>query len=69
MLGIYEACKAYGDKRRQNFKECQNPLDIYVVPCPMCYAKIHNLFMKIPIDVLTNDKPKANFDLLYDVQI
>ncbi len=35
--------KAYGNKGGQDFEECENPLDIYVVPCPMCYGKIQNI--------------------------
>jgi len=41
-LRIYKACKAYGDKRCQDFEECQNLLDIYVVSYLTCYDGVQN---------------------------
>jgi hypothetical protein len=42
----------------------------YVVPNKACYSEYKTLFMKrANIDGLSNDKAKANFDLLCDAQI
>ncbi len=41
-LEIYEACIIYGNERGNFFEECENPLDIYVVPCSECDAIVHN---------------------------
>jgi len=38
-FGIYEACKTYGNEGAKDFEKCENPLDIYVVPCLMCDGK------------------------------
>jgi hypothetical protein len=40
---MYEIDIVYGNKKGQDFEKCENLLDIYVVPYPMCYGIIQNI--------------------------
>jgi hypothetical protein len=42
-------------------------LNSYVVPCTTCYGRVQTLLMMMAFNAPTDDKAKANFDLLCDV--
>ncbi len=65
-MELQRASGTYGDKRDQDFKECQNLLNVNIVrTLQHVMVEYKTLLMKMAFNGPTNDK--ANFDFFYDV--
>jgi hypothetical protein len=42
-LELHRTSRTYGDKKDQDFEECQNLLNVYIVPySSTCYGRLQN---------------------------
>jgi len=54
-------------ERGKDFEECENMIDIYVVPYLVCDGKVENFVNEDGLESPSNDKTNANFEFICDV--